>query len=209
MNQELKQNLLSQRQWVRLLFMVLFIMCLYAAVFIAAIIIPAQFIFSLITGENNPKLRRFSANLSYYIYQVFLFLTYNTEKKPFPFDDFHDVSSSSTLHEHAEESDTEVETSDVVETDAEKAKGNPQDEFGEEITSSAEKDAVEPTVGDVENLGDDDNAYFEADVDDNFDNENNATEKDSAPEDLENSSDSKNEMDEDSKKKSQTETAES
>ncbi len=203
MNQELKQNLLSQRQWVRLLFMVLFIMCLYAAVFIAAIIIPAQFIFSLVTGDNNPKLRQFSANLSYYIYQVFLFLTYNTEKKPFPFDDFHDVSSSSTMHEHTEENDTEVETG------AEKSKGNPQDELGEEIASSVEKDAVEPTVGDVENLGDDDNVYFEADVDDNFDNENNSKEKGAAPKDIESGSDSKNEMDEDSKKKSQTETAES
>ena len=51
-------------------------------------ILIAQFIFSLITGEDNINLRKFGHSLSIYIFDTLKFLTYASEEKPFPFADW-------------------------------------------------------------------------------------------------------------------------
>ncbi len=75
--------------WLRLLFMLAFTVVLY--LFIAPIVLVImvfQAAFSLVTGNSNANLRAFSAALSKYVYQILQFLTYNNERKPFPFADF-------------------------------------------------------------------------------------------------------------------------
>lgn len=90
-NETLKSNLLSSRHWLRLLFMLLFAGLLQVAGIIMWIVVGLQFIFSLITGQDNLNLRRFGHSLSTYIYQSLQFLTYNSEEKPFPFADWPSV----------------------------------------------------------------------------------------------------------------------
>ena len=87
-SEELKRNLTSGRHWLRLLFMVLFALILYVTGFVMAVVVVLQFLFALITGQDNPNLRRFGQSLAQYIYQTLCFLTYNREDKPFPFDDW-------------------------------------------------------------------------------------------------------------------------
>src|SRR5690625_2431816 len=87
-SEELKRNLTSGRHWLRLLFMVLFVLVLYVASVVMAVVVVLQFLFSLITGQDNLNLRRFGHSLAQYIYQTLCFLTYNREDKPFPFDDW-------------------------------------------------------------------------------------------------------------------------
>lgn len=87
-SEELKRNLTSGRHWLRLLFMVLFALILYVAAFVMAAVVVLQFLFSLITGQDNRNLRRFGQSLAQYIYQTLCFLTYSREDKPFPFDDW-------------------------------------------------------------------------------------------------------------------------
>src|SRR5690554_6238383 len=93
-SEELKRNLTSGRHWLRLLFMVLFALILYVAAFVMAGVVILQFLFSLITGQDNLNLRRLGRSLGQYIYQTLSFLTYNREDKPFPFDDWPSAEQS-------------------------------------------------------------------------------------------------------------------
>jgi hypothetical protein len=87
-NDELKSNLLSAKHWLRLVFMLLFAALLQVASIIMWVLVLLQFIFSLITGQDNVNLRKFGYSLSTYIYQTLKFLTYSSEEKPFPFADW-------------------------------------------------------------------------------------------------------------------------
>ncbi|VUD56629.1 hypothetical protein TDB9533_02285 [Thalassocella blandensis] len=88
MDQQLKSNLTSSKHWFRLLFMLFFAVCLQVAFIVMTAVVCVQFIFALITGEDNRQLRIFGDSLSQFIYQSFQFLTYNSEEKPFPFSDW-------------------------------------------------------------------------------------------------------------------------
>lgn len=87
-SEELKSNLTSSQHWLRLLFMVLFAVILYVAAMVISVLVALQFLFSLISGKDNRNLRHFGQSLAQYIYQTLRFLTYNSEDKPFPFDDW-------------------------------------------------------------------------------------------------------------------------
>ena len=83
--QQLKQNLQDSNQWMRILYMVLFWIVLYFVLMVTGVIIFIQVLFALITGSDNENLRKFAADLTKYINQIILFLTYNDDRKPFPF----------------------------------------------------------------------------------------------------------------------------
>lgn len=87
-NEELKSNLLSSKHWLRLLFMLLFALLFQVATVVMWVLVALQFLFSLITGQDNKNLRSFGDSLSAYIYQTLKFLTYVSEEKPFPFADW-------------------------------------------------------------------------------------------------------------------------
>ena len=86
--QHIKSNITSSKHWLRLIFMLLFAAVLQVASIIMWILVIAQFIFSLLTGEDNIQLRRFGHALSIYIFDILKFLTYASEEKPFPFADW-------------------------------------------------------------------------------------------------------------------------
>jgi hypothetical protein len=85
MSDEFVNNLKKPSAWFRVLFMAGFVVALYVAGVILLVVMLAQIIFSLLTGEDNINLRRLGANLAAYVAQILAFLTYNTEQKPFPF----------------------------------------------------------------------------------------------------------------------------
>lgn len=87
-NEQLKSNITSSKHWLRLVFMLLFAAVLQLASLVMWILVAVQFVFSLITGEDNQHLRRFGHSLSTYIYDVLKFLCYSSEEKPFPFADW-------------------------------------------------------------------------------------------------------------------------
>lgn len=87
-NEQLKSNLSSSKHWLRLVFMLLFAALLQLASLVMWILVVVQFVFSLVTGEDNLHLRRFGHSLSTYIYDVLKFLCYSSEEKPFPFADW-------------------------------------------------------------------------------------------------------------------------
>ena len=44
-----------------------------------------QFLFTVFTGQVNDNLKIFGASLARYVYNCLLFVTYNSDDKPFPF----------------------------------------------------------------------------------------------------------------------------
>jgi hypothetical protein len=82
----LKEKLSTPDKWIRLIFMVLFSLLVYWVIFLLIWVIAAfQFIYSLFVGTPNKALLPFTASLSEYVKQIVMFLTYNSEEKPFPF----------------------------------------------------------------------------------------------------------------------------
>lgn len=95
--ENIKSNLTSSRHWLRLLFMLLFAAVLQLASILMWALVIAQFIFSLITGQDNLQLRKFGHALSIYIFDTLKFLTYASEEKPFPFADWPAVDEAKVV----------------------------------------------------------------------------------------------------------------
>ncbi|WP_428820744.1 DUF4389 domain-containing protein [Microbulbifer sp. MCCC 1A16149] len=108
-NEELKQNLTSSNQWMRLLYMVLFAVLLEIAGFVMLAVVIAQFLFAIVSGGANDNLRRLGDQIASYIYQTLQFLIYNSEEKPFPFSEWPESEEEDlSTYESAEELDGEV-----------------------------------------------------------------------------------------------------
>lgn len=80
----------EKNQLLRLLYMLLFGVVLYFALTVLVIVVIVQFIFALFAGAANDSLRNFSRDLAHYIYQITLYLTYNEDRLPFPFNPLYD-----------------------------------------------------------------------------------------------------------------------
>lgn len=82
---EKKQGIGSEHFWLRIIFMLLFVLAYQIAEILLGLSILLQVIFVAFTGEKNGFLQQAGAGLSQYAFQVFRYLTYNREEKPFPF----------------------------------------------------------------------------------------------------------------------------
>lgn len=84
MENDLKENLKDKTTWTRGLYMLLFIFCNGVAKVVIYAVIALQFILALFTRQANTRLVKLGQGLTTYIYQIHLFLTYNTEYHPYP-----------------------------------------------------------------------------------------------------------------------------
>jgi len=82
---QLKNNIKNSNQWIRIAQMILFVIILYITMMVVGGVILIQVLFALITGSDNQNLRQFAVDVTRYVNQILLFLTYNTSDKPFPF----------------------------------------------------------------------------------------------------------------------------
>lgn len=83
--ERLKQNLQNTNQWIRILYMVLFAIISYFVMMAIGVVVLIQVLFALFSGSDNANLRKLGADLTKYINQILSFLTYNENRKPFPF----------------------------------------------------------------------------------------------------------------------------
>ena len=82
---EIKKNVSSRPTWIRGLFILLFALIYGIADVVVTAVVVFQFCYLLVTGRSNQQLRVLGQGLSTFIYQIMLFLTYNSEDKPYPF----------------------------------------------------------------------------------------------------------------------------
>ena len=85
MDDDLKQNLTAGETWVRGLFILMFVFMLVVARLVTGAVVVIQFLFTVFTGQINDNLKTFGASLARYVYNCLLFVTYNSDDKPFPF----------------------------------------------------------------------------------------------------------------------------
>ena len=85
MNDDIKTHMKSKNIWMRGLFMLLFTVLYGVAEFVLAFVAVFQFGHALFTGQPNDNVTRFGYSVGRYIFEITLFVTFNTEEKPFPF----------------------------------------------------------------------------------------------------------------------------
>ena len=83
--QSMRAHLLCGKTWLRILFIILFVVLQYLARIVAATVIVLQTFFVLFTGERNKPIAEFAASLALYIYQLVQYICYLNGDKPFPF----------------------------------------------------------------------------------------------------------------------------
>lgn len=110
----LQQNIANHRNWLRLLYMLLFALLLHVAGIVMWALCALQFIFALTTGQDNANLRQMGKAVSRFIHQALLFVSYNTERKPFPFAHW---PEETWQEEPAEDIEGEIVRSDEREQD--------------------------------------------------------------------------------------------
>ena len=95
MDDKLVNNLKSESRWLRLLFMAFYLVAGYFAGLLVFIVALVQTVLGFVSGEPNARLLGFSKSLNLYFFQILEFLTFNAEKKPFPFSDWPENESRS------------------------------------------------------------------------------------------------------------------
>lgn len=91
---DIKTSLLSRKTWIRIAYMALFLVLLVLARSVLLILVILQMGIVVISGADNEKLRELGQSLSKWVFQTLLFVTFNSEKKSFPFDDWPEADFS-------------------------------------------------------------------------------------------------------------------
>ena len=75
----------SESKWLRLLYMILFLVFYRVAEVVLWAVTVFQVLASLLFGEPHPRAKLLGASLANYVSECWRYLTYNSEVKPFPF----------------------------------------------------------------------------------------------------------------------------
>lgn len=131
MDEKTKATLTNLDTWKRGLFMVVFAIISGVAKLIVTLVAVFQFITLLFKGQANESVLPFGQNLSTYLYQITLFLTFKTDEMPFPFLDFPDGVPESKLDDDNKENiDTTEATTKNDEEVVDTADEDIKDEIG-------------------------------------------------------------------------------
>jgi hypothetical protein len=85
MDEELKQRLQEKTTWMRAVYMIMFAIIFGLLEIVIATVVVLQFFLSLFTGSTNERMVQLGQSLSTYLYQITLFLTFNSNTHPYPF----------------------------------------------------------------------------------------------------------------------------
>jgi len=86
---EVKQE---QPRWQAILFVAIFWAIFYVAQLVTFAVVIGQCLFKAITGSPNAQLSKLGAGMTDYIQEILAFVTFNSERRPFPFNDFPSAS---------------------------------------------------------------------------------------------------------------------
>lgn len=82
-----EENIKTKSTWIRLLYMIVFGSIYALTRIVVFAIVVLQFFWLLFTGDPNRRLTETGQSFATYTYQLVRYLTFNTEERPFPFDD--------------------------------------------------------------------------------------------------------------------------
>jgi len=91
---ELKSNIASTDTWLRLALIIVFgFITSVVAMPVVWVLAGVQFLFSLFTGKPNENLHRIHKSLAAWLNQVFSYMLYVSDQKPFPLSDLPEVET--------------------------------------------------------------------------------------------------------------------
>ena len=102
MNEINKDELLELKKWKRFFFMVIYSFAINAVVSILIILAILQSLFYLFSSKTNNQLKSANNWLQSFFNDSLNFLSFNTDSKPWPFNDKSEVSNSSEDAEEVE-----------------------------------------------------------------------------------------------------------
>ena len=85
MDPKIYESVTDKSLWKRLLSMLVLGFSYGIARFVLFATVILQVLFTLFTGNNNEPLKTTGKKLTDYIYDILMFLTFNSEDRPFPF----------------------------------------------------------------------------------------------------------------------------
>ena len=138
--EELKRNILSLSQWIRILHMVFYAIACWLITIVLPVIIIAQILISLITGRDNENLRTVGLRVADYFHDMLIFLVYGSETKPWPFNE---------SDAEVADNDSDFETAPEPEPEPEQASEPEPEPEPEMETSVASDQSDEPESEDV------------------------------------------------------------
>ena len=132
MDKDLKQNLTATDTWVRGLYILLFLVVYSVVEALFLLIVVFQFLHTLLTRRTNEPLLDFSENLCAYLYEIWLYMSFNSNDLPFPFGDWPNEGAHYVLDEDDDDDEEDFAEPVVV--------------VGAEATEVADEKAEEPVA---------------------------------------------------------------
>jgi hypothetical protein len=83
--EQVKSNVQNKNTWLRLFFLALFAVIYYVVFFVAIGVGFIQFVAGKFSGKPLSSLQEFNATLADYSRELVAYITYASDKKPFPF----------------------------------------------------------------------------------------------------------------------------
>ena len=167
--EEIKRNILSPAQWIRILYMAFYAVACWVLLFVLPVIIVCQIIISLITGIDNRNLRDFGKALSDYFHQAMDFLVYASDDRPWPFTDGEDLGDAGFDADKDDDDDDDDESDDdkggsssstpdvgasIMDDTRESATGTSVDNDTADDTDTETKDRGDDVFSDISFTGD-------------------------------------------------------
>ena len=84
----IRQNLKQSGIWIRALYMILFCIIYGIAEMVIFAVVIIQFLLKLFTTRTNTHLLNLGQSLGTYVYQILLFLMFNSDRYPYPFSEW-------------------------------------------------------------------------------------------------------------------------
>lgn len=81
----MKSHLKSESTWMRLLYTALFAIIFNIAEAVVVVVFAIQFLSRLFTGRVNERLRALGQTLATYLYEIVLYITFQSDERPYPF----------------------------------------------------------------------------------------------------------------------------
>ncbi len=83
----MKQNLKKKSSWIRIIFIIIYAIIWVLSNMLMRFVIFLNAIYFLFTSVPNKSIKEFGKKVSDYINELLYYLTFNSDKMPFPFAD--------------------------------------------------------------------------------------------------------------------------
>jgi hypothetical protein len=112
-----KENAKNVDTWLRGLFIIIFGVIFYVLYFVIWVLVVFQFLTKVVTGELNKNLGQLSESLTSFAFQILLYITFQSEERPFPFSPWPKNEHGALPEPEQDDSSAEADTTDEEKTD--------------------------------------------------------------------------------------------